>query len=96
MRSDIVLKAEADLLEAMKPKVRPRTMFGESNHAAIDAQIRVLREKMSEDEIYQEFGEEDEDIRIIECAMEAFHWMEGDECDVETPSIEWRPLLMEP
>ena len=38
------ISAEIAALVALKPKVRQRTAFGDDNHAAIDAQLAVLRD----------------------------------------------------
>ena len=55
------INTEIAALVALKPKVRERTAFGDDNHAAIDAQLSVLRERMSSDEVYYAYGDEDAD-----------------------------------
>lgn len=55
------IAAEAKKLDEMKPKVRRFSMFGDDNWAAIEAQIRVLEEDLDEDEIYEAYGNEDEE-----------------------------------
>lgn len=99
------VREEIAALEEIKPKVPTHNGFGEDNHAAIDAQITVLMERMDNDQIYDTFGllegdssseesEEDEGeepSRVeLEAALDALHWMEGDE---ESPSIGWRELV---
>ena len=44
------IAAEIALLQAVHPKVPTHSFFGDDNRAAIDAQIRVLQERMSLDE----------------------------------------------
>ena len=86
------INAEADLLEKMKPNVRKFTAFGDNNHLAIEAQIRVLREGLDEGDIYdlQEDGEFEE--RDVDVALDAQRWAAGEED--EAPSDGWKPLLV--
>ena len=48
--------AEIATLEKLKPRVRPSSMFGDDHHAAIDAQLVVLRERLDSDEIHKRFA----------------------------------------
>ena len=83
----------------VKQLVKPRTAFGDDNHAAIDAQREVLAERLSMDAIYDRFGsdEEDEDAfddifdqHALDAALEARAWMSGErEVDAGRPSKGW-------
>lgn len=91
MRTNEEINTEIAALKEMKPRVRRATAFGDDNHAAIDAQIRALSERMDEDEIYEEWPvEEDEECRDRDLARDAIAWMNG-ESD-ERPSADWADL----
>ena len=94
------IAAEAEKLKAMKPNVRRNSSFGDDHHAAIDAQIRVLTEDMSEHDIYDmepnnEEEEEYDDLwkeNEVSSALEARRWMDGEEKN--PPSKDWEGLLV--
>lgn len=78
-------------LEELKPKVRPRTAFGDDNRAAIDAQIDVLRLDMSEDAIWDNWPDE-KDMHVRDSARCAREWLDGEE--LEEGLIEgWESLV---
>ena len=88
------VSAEISTLEAMKLNVRPFSWFGDYNHAAIDAQLEVLRERMSEDAVYEAYGDEtaDEfDQHLLDSAHHAYLWMSGE--NDNSPSSDWKPLV---
>lgn len=79
-KTDDEINAEIAALEAIKPKVPARTIFGDDNHAAIDAQIAVLRKRMSSDEVYAAYGDENSDAfdqSTFDEALSACDWMTG-------------------
>lgn len=90
MRTDEEIQSEIALLQKLKPSVPKVTAFGDDNHNSIDAQIDVLTNKMSEDRIYEIYGDE-EDLDFSEhtlnSALDAFMWM-TEEND-ESTSSEW-------
>lgn len=101
MRTTQEINAEIAALKAIKPSVRERSFFGDDNHAAIDAQIAVLTERMSMDEVYSRFGEDDSmDCDIdqpteheLDCALNAHNWMSGAlASDEQSPSESWGDL----
>lgn len=87
------ISAEIAALVALKPKVRQRTAFGDDNHAAIDAQLAVLRERMSSDDVYSAYGDEgmDEfDQHTFDAALSACDWMTGMLASGEdSPAASW-------
>jgi len=87
------INAEIAALVALKPKVRERTAFGDDNHAAIDAQLAVLRERMSSDEVYDAYGDEDSDEfdqHTFDAALSAHDWMSGTlASDEDAPAASW-------
>lgn len=89
-RSKEEVQKEAETLREMKPKVRQFSAFGDDHHAAIDAQIEVLQEGLSDDDVYERFEEDAQNI--FDEAMQAFEWMSG-ENDV-APSVGWAELLV--
>jgi len=84
------VQAEIAALEAVKAKVPQYNGFGEDNHTAIDAQVWVLTERADNDQIYDAYGEDVEEFRpLLDAALDALHWMEGDE---PPPSVGWQEL----
>jgi hypothetical protein len=87
------INAEIAVLVALKPKVRQRTAFGDDNHAAIDTQLAVLRERMSSDEMYDAYGDEESDEfdqHTFDAALSAHDWMTGALAgDEESPAASW-------
>ena len=91
--------AEIELLKRLQTRVRPVTMFGDDNRAAIEAQIAVLTERMSLDDVYDRFGEdafldEDEfDQYALDSALVACDWLRGlRAADEESPAKTWGGL----
>ena len=83
--------SEADRLRAIKPGVPHHSVFGNDNHAAIDAQICVLQERMDLDAIHREYGSDD---YVLACALSARDWMDGALADDELPPAEsWEGLV---
>lgn len=97
MRTPVEIESEILQLKAVKPQVPQRTIFGEDNHAEIDAYIEVLEEQLSEDKIFARFepNEEPDDCLtdesrsegILESALQASRWREG---EGEPLSKDWR------
>ncbi len=89
VKTDTQVEEEIKELRRLLPKVVRRSLFGDDNHAAIEAQIRVLEERLDEDDIDDEF--DDEYVRSN--AQEAFNWRTGEEADAEDPSSGWSVLV---
>jgi hypothetical protein len=103
-KTEAEIDAEIAALEAIRPTVRHFTFFNDDNHAAIDAQLSVLRQRMTADELHDAFGDptdlmgdddsldDDEapfDQHALDNALEAFDWMIGDGEGV-APSESWK------
>lgn len=84
------IDAEVKKLKAMKPTVRKTSLFGDNHHDAIDAQIDVLKNRMSED--YAEGCYEDYEDNVRDAVRDAAQWMAGEEVD-STPSESWKSLV---
>lgn len=101
MRSDKIIKAEIAALQACKRFVPCRNFFGDDNHETIDAEIRVLQDRLNTDTkiaavflIGGDAGEDTPDIErayeLESAAREAMHWMTGK--TNESPSAGWAHL----
>ncbi|RYD39466.1 MAG: hypothetical protein EOP85_15900 [Verrucomicrobiaceae bacterium] len=96
MRTEEEITAEITELEAIKPKVRHRSAFGDNHRDAVDAQVTVLKDKMDEGAIWDrhENAMDDEEFYAEnerDSALEAARWLHG-ETD-EKPSAGWEDLL---
>lgn len=87
------INAEIAALLALKPTVRERTAFGDDNHAAIDAQLAVLRKRMGSAEVHSAYGDEDSgdfDQHTFDAALSACDWMTGLlASDEHAPAASW-------
>ncbi len=101
MKSKLLIENEIDALKALKPKVRQRNTFGDDHHAAIDAQITVLDERLDNDALHDRFEPSgDSDINadegradnVLDAAMQAYRWMIED--DNDAPSSEWQTMAV--
>ena len=91
------IAAEIALLQAVHPKVPTHSFFGDDNRAAIDAQIRVLQERMSLDEVHDTFGKLTADGNFsqntLDCALTAHDWLNGDlAADEASPAFGWEGI----
>ena len=96
MKTNEQIDAEIEALRKMKPNVRRRSGFGDDHHHAIEAQMSVLREKMSIDEIYEAYGDEDADEfeqNVLDEAIAAHDWMMGGLAEDNAPSVGWVDLV---
>jgi|SRR5579872_4170911 len=91
------IKSEIKALEAIKPNIIPMSIFGDNHHDAIDAQIRVLKEEMDEDTVYdtwEDTNDYDVNRNVINAALDAVNWLDGNS-DYEgvSPARDWEQLL---
>lgn len=89
------IESEIKKLETIKPKIPRTNFFGDNNHDKIDAQIEVLQEELSEDEVYDRFEDEenpDRTMEIVSNARQAALWLIG-ESDDGAPSNGWKELI---
>ncbi len=82
------IKKEAETLREMKPRVRQFSAFGDDHHAAIDAQIEVLEMGLNDDDVYDRF--EDEGQNVLDEALHAYEWLTGE--NENAPSVGWAEL----
>lgn len=100
VRTTQEIESEVATLRDLRAKVRKFTSFGDDNHAAIDAQIEVLSDRMSLDQVYDKYGEEafiDEDEfdqHLFDCTLLACDWMHGlRSADESSPGESWLELV---
>ncbi len=91
------IATEVARLKAVQPRVPAYSLFGDDNHAAIDAQIKVLEEAMSEDEIHDAFGEgaveREFSQNTLDCALMTHDWMQGQLAEDEgSPAFGWEAI----
>lgn len=83
---------EIQRLIAIRPAVPEESMFGDNNHAVIDAQILILQECDFETEVGVQFGHGAS--HIYQAAMDAWYWKIG-EGDEGTPASSWEDVYGE-
>lgn len=92
------IDAEITALVAVMPKVRELTSFGDDNHAAIDAQLAVLRERMSSDEVHDAYGDagnDEFDQYTFDAALSACDWLTGVlASDEDSPAASWADAMV--
>lgn len=88
------IKAEINKLYDLLKKVPMTNFFNENNHDKINAQIKVLEDRMDEDEVYAEFEDtEDPDktYDLVSNARDAAMWLIG-ESEYGSPSDGWKEI----
>lgn len=77
-------------LKEIRPKVRPRNMFGDDNLAQLDAQINVLENLMDNEDIYEKYDHSGVAEEILEAAIYARQWLDDeDDCESENLAEDW-------
>ena len=88
------IKAEIANLKEIRPLLAekcPETVFGDSNLDALDADLAVLEEGLSEDEIHERWWEVE---YICDEALFTREWVEGATHESEgSPAAWWYPLI---
>lgn len=78
IRTQQEIEAEKEHLREVMPTVRHFSAFGDDNRKAIQAQIDVLENDYTDDEIYDEW---ENDQSRLDNALEARAWLDGVGCD---------------
>lgn len=82
MKTKEEVKKEIEALKAVRPKIVPRSIFGDDNLAMLDAQVNVLEDDMDDDDIYDRYDHADVSEHVLEGAIDARRWINGEsECD---------------
>lgn len=74
MRTEAERNAAVERLEENKTKCKPVSMFGDDNHANIDAMIEVINVGMDEDDINNKY----EDLPTYAGAWQALEFLRGE------------------
>lgn len=77
MRTQEDIKDEIEALKAVRPKVKPHSIFGDDNLAMLDAQVDVLENNLDPDDIYDKYDHTDASEYVLEGALEANNWRDG-------------------
>lgn len=100
MRPSKEIEDEIQHLQALRPKIRRFTAFGNDNWEEIDAQIKTLTERLDTDDaladefLSDEVDEEpsDREYEIESSARDAMQWM-LEEKGAKAPSEDWQGLV---
>lgn len=92
MKTEEEIKKEIKALKAVRPKVRPHSMFGDDNLAALDAQVDVLENDLDNDDIHDKYDHVGSSEYVFESALHARDWV--DENETESLAGGW-PLKSE-
>lgn len=94
MKTRAEIDHEVKWLRANRTNIRHTTFFGDDNLAAVDAEIDVLDNDLTDDDIFDSYEDVDNER---DAAFAAASWR--DEADPEmdvAPSASWRELLVKP
>jgi hypothetical protein len=86
------IAAEIEALREIKPRVRHFSSFGDDHRRAIEAQIEVLENAYTEDEVDEEFVDFEDNIKSS--ALDAANWLTGDH-ESERLVDDWKSLVKE-
>jgi len=81
MKTKEQITKEIEALKAVRPNVRPRSMFGDDNLGSIDAEIDVLENDMDNDDIYDKYDRTQYSEYILSSALYARQWINDEEDD---------------
>lgn len=95
MKSTVEIKKEVTDLLALKPKVLRRSAFGDDHHRAIETQVTVLKDHLSESDIWDlaEVGDWPDNVR--DAALLAHSWIAGEPLDDGQTRLvdQWQELV---
>lgn len=77
MKTQEEIKKEIEALKAIRPKVKPHSIFGDDNLAMLDAQVDVLENGLDPDDICDRYDRAGASERVLEGALEADNWRDG-------------------
>jgi len=88
MKTKKEIEKQIKALKDVRPKIVPRSAFGDDNLAQIDAQIAVLKENMDIDDIYSKYDHSGVSEETLDAAQTAREWRDGDS-DIEDLAADW-------
>lgn len=77
-------------MEALRPEVRPFSMFGDDNLASFDVCLEVLKEDLDDDDI-QDQWDIDQNYDLWSIANNTREWMDGEDDNFD-PVKNW-PII---
>lgn len=92
-RTDAEIAQELKWLRDNKAFIPRTTAFGDSNWDAIDAQIMVLENRWSEQEVWDRESDEDWCGRVLDNARDAAMWLEGEDENQPSAQGNWGALV---
>lgn len=84
------IDAEIERLIGLRSRIPVTSLWGSDHIAALDAQVSVLRDGMTEDASWDKFVPGAYPDNVRDCAAYAACWLEGKES--VPPSVEWENL----
>lgn len=99
-QTDLAIQTEIKGLREVKPTVRRFSFFNDDHHAAIDAQILVLHNKMKEAKVYELYSSDDDELpptrpaNVLDAALDAVRWMAGEYTDYPSLVDSWKELVV--
>jgi len=84
MKTKEEIKKQIEALKAVRPKIVPKSAFGDDNLARLDAQVAVLEGLMDDDDIWDRWDDED----IISISLDARQWLDGNS-KIEDLAEDW-------
>ncbi len=91
LRDEKEIRAEIAALQAIKPKVLQRSMFGDDHHAAIDGQIEVLKDHLTEDQVEDIVESEERPSNVRDAMLQACEWANSERG--KSIAEEWKELV---
>jgi len=85
------IDAEIVALTKIKPTVRRTSQFGDNHHDAIDAQIKVLDQRMNRTEADDYFEFDPENVQ--DAVRDAVDWLRGEFTGAASLAESWRELV---
>jgi hypothetical protein len=85
---DAAINAQIAALEEIKPRVRHYSSFGDNHHYAIEAQVRVLTDRMRPDRALGFFAGCPDNVQ--DAVSDVVDWLEG---EAPAPVESWKELV---
>lgn len=84
------VSAELTRLAKVRGIIPAHSAFGDDNHAALDAQMGVLRERMTLEEVTARWDCDNAETYVLSGALNAAEWLRG---EGNAPSEEWLGMV---
>ncbi len=78
MKTRDQVDGQVKLLKEARDKIVPVSIFGTDNLELLDAQVRVLEKGMDNDDVWNHWDRDEEDMDVRSSAEEAVAWLEGE------------------